>query len=215
MCTHLHHDHVGWNTQLRDGRWVPTFPNARYVFSKPDFDYFQRLDIDPALPPAESGTFRECVVPVVEAGRADLVTGPHRLNEHLEILPAPGHSAGHVVFKLESAGRWRALHRRRVPSPAAGLLPALEFSEELGPRTGPHQPPDGARPLRLDRGAGVARSRRRAVRRPHRSDREGIYAAVLIDCRNKSSIINSCRVLGDTSPRKRGKVAPAAHWVQN
>ena len=43
MCTHLHHDHVGWTTQLRDGRWVPTFPNARYVFSKPDFDYFQRL----------------------------------------------------------------------------------------------------------------------------------------------------------------------------
>ena len=104
MCTHLHHDHVGWNTQLRDGRWVPTFPNARYVFSKPDFEYYQRLDADPALPPAESGTFRECVVPIVEAGRADLVTGPHRLNEHIEILPAPGHSAGHVVFKLDSAG---------------------------------------------------------------------------------------------------------------
>jgi glyoxylase-like metal-dependent hydrolase (beta-lactamase superfamily II) len=104
MCTHLHHDHVGWNTQLRDGRWVPTFPKARYVFSKPDFEYFHKLDQDPALGPAEQGTFRECVLPVVEAGRADLVTGPHRLNDHLEILPAPGHSAGHVVFKLESAG---------------------------------------------------------------------------------------------------------------
>ena len=104
MCTHLHHDHVGWNTQLRDGRWVPTFPNARYVFSKPDFEYFHKLDQNPALGPAEQGTFRECVLPVVEAGRADLVSGPHRLNEHLEILPAPGHSAGHVVFKLESAG---------------------------------------------------------------------------------------------------------------
>jgi glyoxylase-like metal-dependent hydrolase (beta-lactamase superfamily II) len=104
MCTHLHHDHVGWNTQLRDGRWVPTFPNARYVFSRPDFEYFHKLDQDPALGPAEQGTFRECVLPVVEAGRADLVTGPHRLNDHLEILPAPGHSAGHVVFKLESAG---------------------------------------------------------------------------------------------------------------
>jgi glyoxylase-like metal-dependent hydrolase (beta-lactamase superfamily II) len=88
MCTHLHHDHVGWNTQLRDGRWVPTFPNARYVFSKPEF-----------------GTFRECVLPVVDAGRADLVAGPHRLNDHIEIVPAPGHSAGHVVFKLESAGQ--------------------------------------------------------------------------------------------------------------
>ena len=102
MCTHLHHDHVGWNTQLKDGRWVPTFPNARYVFSRPDFEYYQKLDADPAEGPAELGTFRECVLPIVEAGRADLVTGPHRLNDHIEIMPAPGHSAGHVVFWLES-----------------------------------------------------------------------------------------------------------------
>ncbi len=101
MCTHLHHDHLGWNTQLRDGKWVPTFPNARYVFSKPDFDYFQKMDSDPATAPAEFGTFRECVVPVVEAGRADLITGPHRLNEFIEILPAPGHSPGHFVFKVD------------------------------------------------------------------------------------------------------------------
>jgi hypothetical protein len=89
MCTHLHHDHVGWNTLERDGRWVPTFPNARYVFSKPDFDYYHRLDSDPNNEPAEFGTFRECVLPVVEAGRADLVTGPHRLNDFIEIMPAP------------------------------------------------------------------------------------------------------------------------------
>ena len=104
MCTHLHHDHVGWNTQLKDGRWVPTFPNARYVISKPDFDYYRRLDADPEQEPAEFGTFRECVLPIVEAGRADLVSGPHRLNDQLEIVPAPGHSAGHVVFKLTSGG---------------------------------------------------------------------------------------------------------------
>ena len=105
MCTHLHHDHVGWNTQLRDGRWVPAFPNARYVISKSDFEYYRALDADPnKAEPVEFGTFRECVLPVVEAGRADLVAGPHRLNEHIEIVPAPGHSAGHVVFRLESQG---------------------------------------------------------------------------------------------------------------
>jgi glyoxylase-like metal-dependent hydrolase (beta-lactamase superfamily II) len=104
MCTHLHHDHVGWNTQLSNGRWVPTFPNARYVISKPDFEYYQKVDADPKNGPAEMGTFRECVLPIVEGGRAELVTGPHRLNDHLEILPAPGHSAGHVVFKLLSGG---------------------------------------------------------------------------------------------------------------
>jgi len=104
MCTHLHHDHVGWNTQLRDGTWVPTFPKARYVFSKPDFEYYLKLDADPKEGPAELGTFRECVLPIVEAGRADLVTGPHRLNDYFEIMPAPGHSAGHVVFWLENQG---------------------------------------------------------------------------------------------------------------
>jgi glyoxylase-like metal-dependent hydrolase (beta-lactamase superfamily II) len=104
MCTHLHHDHVGWNTQLRDGKWVPTFPHARYVFSKLDFDYFQKLDSDPANEPTEFGSFRECVVPVVEAGRADLVTGPHRLNEFIEILPAGGHSPGHFYFRLSVGG---------------------------------------------------------------------------------------------------------------
>ena len=75
MCTHLHHDHVGWNTQMKDGRWVPTFPNARYVFSKPDVDYFHKADLDPKTAPVEFGTFRECVLPIIEAGRADLVSG--------------------------------------------------------------------------------------------------------------------------------------------
>jgi glyoxylase-like metal-dependent hydrolase (beta-lactamase superfamily II) len=109
MCTHLHHDHVGWNTQLRDGKWVPTFANARYVFSKLDLDYFQNQERDPATAPAEFGSFRECVVPVIEAGRADLVTGPHRLNEFIEILPAGGHSPGHFVFKLDAGGSTPAM----------------------------------------------------------------------------------------------------------
>jgi hypothetical protein len=69
MCTHLHHDHVGWNTQLRDGSWVPTFPKARYVISKPDFEHYQKLDADPdKAEPVEFGTFRECVLPIVESG---------------------------------------------------------------------------------------------------------------------------------------------------
>ena len=106
MCTHLHHDHVGWNTQLRDGKWVPTFPNARYVFSKPDVDYFSKVDADPKEGPAELGTFRECVVPILEYGNADLVSGGrYRLNDFIEIDSAPGHSPGHVFFKLDSKGQ--------------------------------------------------------------------------------------------------------------
>src|SRR5262249_57061776 len=103
MCTHLHHDHVGWNTQQKDGKWVPTFPNARYVFSKPDVDYFSQIDADPKEGPAELGTFRACVVPILEYANADMISGrPHRLNDFIEIDSAPGHSPGHVFFKLES-----------------------------------------------------------------------------------------------------------------
>src|ERR1700692_130694 len=116
MCTHLHHDHVGWNTQLKDGKWVPMFPNARYVFSELEFAYYQSLDTDLAGAATEFGSLRECVLPVVEAGRADLVTGPHRLDEFIEILPAGGHSPGHFVFKLDIGGR-RALGRGHVFHP--------------------------------------------------------------------------------------------------
>ena len=106
MCTHLHHDHIGWNTMQKDGKWVPTFPNARYVFNQPDIDYFSRIDADPKEGPAELGTFRECVIPILDAGRADIVSGQkQRLNDFIEIDAAPGHSPGHVVFKLESKGQ--------------------------------------------------------------------------------------------------------------
>ncbi len=105
MCTHLHHDHVGWNTMQKDGKWVPTFPNARYVFSRPDVEHYARVDADPKLGPAEFGTFRECVIPILEYGKADLIDGgPYRLDDFIEIVPAHGHSPGHVVFKLESKG---------------------------------------------------------------------------------------------------------------
>ena len=83
-------------------------PEGALCVSKPDFDYFQALDRDPATAPAEFGTFRECVLPIVEAGRADLVTGPHRLDEHFDIAPAPGHSPGHVVFRLNASGAGRS-----------------------------------------------------------------------------------------------------------
>src|SRR5262249_56689742 len=101
---HAHQDHVGCTSPQRDGNWVPMFPTARYVFSKPDFAAFYALDRDPKEGPAEMGTFRECVLPIVEAGRADLVTGPHRLDEHFEIIPAPGPSPGPGVFRPRSGG---------------------------------------------------------------------------------------------------------------
>jgi glyoxylase-like metal-dependent hydrolase (beta-lactamase superfamily II) len=93
MCTHLHVDHVGWNTRLEGGRWVPTFPNARYLFGKTEFDYWTEQHAKTAVPP-----FGDSVLPVVEARRAEIVGDDFAIGDHLRILPTPGHTPGHNAF---------------------------------------------------------------------------------------------------------------------
>jgi glyoxylase-like metal-dependent hydrolase (beta-lactamase superfamily II) len=95
MCTHLHVDHVGWNTRLEGGRWVPTFPKARYVFGKTEYDYWTEQNKKAEVPP-----FADSVLPVVEADRAEIVGNDFAIGDHLRILPTPGHTPGHVAFAL-------------------------------------------------------------------------------------------------------------------
>jgi glyoxylase-like metal-dependent hydrolase (beta-lactamase superfamily II) len=108
MCTHLHVDHIGWNTKLENGKWVPTFPNAKYVFSRADYDHYLKLDSDPRTGPVNAGSFRDSVLPVVEAGLAQMVDGAAQLDENLRVDPAPGHTPGTIAIKFESRGE-RAL----------------------------------------------------------------------------------------------------------
>lgn len=93
MCTHLHVDHVGWNTRLENGRWVPTFPNARYIFGKGEFDYWTAQHAKAEVPP-----FADSVLPVVEAKRAEIVTNDYQIGDHVRLVPTPGHTPGHVAF---------------------------------------------------------------------------------------------------------------------
>jgi glyoxylase-like metal-dependent hydrolase (beta-lactamase superfamily II) len=93
MCTHLHVDHVGWNTRLENGRWVPTFPKARYVFAKGEFDYWTAQNAKTEVPP-----FVDSVLPIVEAKRHEIVGTDHQIGDHVRILPTPGHTPGHVAF---------------------------------------------------------------------------------------------------------------------
>ena len=95
MCTHLHVDHVGWNTRLENGRWVPTFPKARYVFGKTEFDHWSKENAK-----AEVAPFVDSVLPVVEAKKAEIVTNDYSIGDHIRILPTPGHTPGHVAFTL-------------------------------------------------------------------------------------------------------------------
>jgi glyoxylase-like metal-dependent hydrolase (beta-lactamase superfamily II) len=100
LCTHLHVDHVGWNTKWVDGKWVPSFPNARYVFGKTEYQHWR----DHSTEPDKQAVFVDSVKPIVDAGRAELVASDHRLSEEISMIPTPGHSPGHMSVLIRSDG---------------------------------------------------------------------------------------------------------------
>jgi glyoxylase-like metal-dependent hydrolase (beta-lactamase superfamily II) len=108
LCTHLHADHVGWNTQLIDGRWVPTFPNAKYVMSRNEFDFYVELQKQDPSKRVNHGAFDDSVLPVVEVGMAELVSDDHSLETYLDdniwLSPTPGHTPHHVCVHARSKG---------------------------------------------------------------------------------------------------------------
>lgn len=102
LCTHLHLDHVGWNTRKLDGRWVPTFPRARYLFNRTEWDFLHQSAGNPA---AELDHLPDSLQPVVEAGLVDFVTTDHQVTAEVRLVPTPGHTPGHVSVQIESRGQ--------------------------------------------------------------------------------------------------------------
>lgn len=106
MCTHMHADHVGWNTKLLNGRWVPTFPNAKYVFARKEYEYWADAQRKaPADDPVNHGSYNDSVLPVIEAGQAVLVEDDHEMERGIWLEPAHGHTPGNVVINLHSKDR--------------------------------------------------------------------------------------------------------------
>jgi glyoxylase-like metal-dependent hydrolase (beta-lactamase superfamily II) len=107
LCTHLHSDHVGWNTTLAHGQWVPTFPRATYLFCAEDFDLLNRRH---QMEQSPSGAFVDSVLPIIDARQAKLIEMDHVIEQDGDdgvwLEPAPGHSPGHVVVHVKSG----ALH---------------------------------------------------------------------------------------------------------
>jgi glyoxylase-like metal-dependent hydrolase (beta-lactamase superfamily II) len=103
LCTHLHVDHAGWNTQLIDGRWVPTFPNAKYIFARKEHHFWERRYRD-GTEGSVPNIYEDSVLPVVEAGQAVLVEMDHQIDDGVWFEPAPGHTEGNVVINLRSGG---------------------------------------------------------------------------------------------------------------
>ena len=106
MCTHLHADHVGWNTRLENGRWVPTFPNARYLFSEIEYCHWEaQHTLADAASPILYGSFADSVLPVMKSGQAELVGDRHRAHPKVELLAAPGHTPGNLLIRLAGDDR--------------------------------------------------------------------------------------------------------------
>jgi glyoxylase-like metal-dependent hydrolase (beta-lactamase superfamily II) len=103
FCTHLHVDHCGWNTKLVNGRWVPTFPRAKYIFHKREYAAWEQVAKDGEE--RHKGVFRMNCLPVVEAGQALLVDDDFALNDLISIVPTPGHAPGHYCVDVRGGGK--------------------------------------------------------------------------------------------------------------
>ncbi|MDQ1292818.1 MAG: hypothetical protein QG608_698 [Actinomycetota bacterium] len=141
--THVHSDHVGWNTRWDGEAWVPTFPNARYLIPAADHRYFDpgnlhrrpapRSEADRARMRGDALVHDDSIAPVVAAGRAELWEGTHRIDGALTLEPAPGHTPGSSVVRLESGGHRAVFVGDVVHSPVQLLEPDCNscFCEDL------------------------------------------------------------------------------------
>jgi glyoxylase-like metal-dependent hydrolase (beta-lactamase superfamily II) len=143
MCTHLHVDHVGWNTRLDNGRWVPTFPKARYLFSGRELAFWtEKANADPSAHPA----IVDSVLPIVAANRAEAIGSDHVLSEVVQLIPTPGHTVDHFSVHVGRPGHDAVIAGDMMHSPIQARYP------EVG--------------MRLDYdGAQAARSRRKVLER--------------------------------------------------
>jgi len=133
LCTHLHFDHVGWNTQLENGRWVPTFPNARYLFSRRDYEHFREEETEGV----HAEAFRDSVLPIVEHGLADIVEADivaHReIEDGIWLEPAFGHSPGCCVINAQREGAPALFWGDVIHHPIQLIRPDLPFFFDMDP----------------------------------------------------------------------------------
>lgn len=127
LCTHLHVDHCGWNTRLLNGRWVPTFPNARYVMARREFEAAQAGAGD------ATQTYEENVLPIVDAGRAVFVDMDHDLDDEIWLEPTPGHTPGHVAIALKSLGVGAVFSGDLMHWPMQCIYPDWNFRWDADP----------------------------------------------------------------------------------
>ncbi len=128
LCTHLHVDHVGWNTRLENGRWVPTFANARYLWNRTEVEHWQ------ANPDTHFGdVLGDSIQPVLDAGRVDFVGTDHRVTSEVVLEPTPGHTPGHVSVHVTSRGEEAVITGDLMHHPVQCAHPEWGSSADVDP----------------------------------------------------------------------------------
>jgi len=112
MCTHMHSDHVGWNTRLENGKWVPTFCNAKYLFSAKELEYWKKLHAETPQPQIE-----DSVLPIVALGKAQLVQNDFRISDEVWFESTPGHTPDHMSVRVQSKGQKAVITGDLIHSP--------------------------------------------------------------------------------------------------
>ncbi len=135
LCTHMHVDHVGWNTRLVEGRWQPTFANARYLYAEAEMAHWRKHD-----PGADMGPIMEdSVQPIFDAGLADLVASDHQVSPEICLEPTPGHTPGHVSVHIRSRGEEAVITGDLIHHPCQIAHPdwssAVDVDADMSART--------------------------------------------------------------------------------
>ena len=128
VCTHLHVDHVGWNTRLQDGQWVPTFPNARYLIGRVDHEHWSSQGDE-----TDRQILADSVQPIFDAGLAEHVEMDHRISPEVRLIPTPGHTPGHVSVMIESRGERALITGDALHHPCQMAHPGWRPSVDVDP----------------------------------------------------------------------------------
>ncbi len=126
LCTHMHVDHVGWNTRLLDGRWQPTFSAARYLYAKAEWEHWRQQAADDTGPVIE-----DSVQPIFNAGLADLVPSDFAVNDEVRLEPTPGHTPGHVSVCIASRGEEAVITGDMIHHPCQIARPHWSTSADV------------------------------------------------------------------------------------
>jgi glyoxylase-like metal-dependent hydrolase (beta-lactamase superfamily II) len=133
LCTHLHFDHVGWNTRLVDGKWVPTFPQARYLFGRREYEHWKHLHETHGY--HDLHHMDDSVMPVLDAGLVEFIGPDFRLTDEVSLIPTPGHTPGHVSVLIQSKGQSAVITGDMMHSPIQIAVPEREARFDMDKTT--------------------------------------------------------------------------------